>query len=59
MVRIPVNLARSGVSMLVPGGRDRAARAGLRQQWAFMRTLIGPTAAAEIGGAAHYVHHGV
>jgi hypothetical protein len=56
VLRLPVNLVRSGASILVPGGRDRAARSGLRQQHDFMKTLIGPTAAAAIGDSAHYVH---
>jgi hypothetical protein len=55
-LRIPVNLVRSSASIALPGGRDRAARAGLRQQRAFLTTLIGPKAVAAIGDSANYVH---
>jgi hypothetical protein len=55
-VRIPVNLIRTSLSLAIPGGRDRAARAGLRRQHNFIKTLIGSTAAAAIGDSATYLH---
>ena len=55
-MRIPVNLIRTSLSIAIPGGRDRAARAGLRQQHNFIKTLIGPKAAAAIGDSATYLH---
>jgi hypothetical protein len=56
-IRLPVSLARTGASILVPGGRDRAARSGLRQQRDFMKALMGRMAAAAIGDSAQCVHH--
>jgi hypothetical protein len=53
-LRLPVNLTRSGLALALPGGRDRQARAGLRRQRAFVRTLTGPKAAV-IGESASYV----
>jgi ER-bound oxygenase mpaB/B'/Rubber oxygenase, catalytic domain len=55
-LRIPVNVVRTSASIALPGGRNRAARAGLRQQRAFLTTLIGPKADAAIGDSANYVH---
>jgi mpaB/rubber oxygenase-like protein len=55
VLRLPVNLIRSGASIVLPGGRDFAARSGLRRQRNFIKTLIGPKAAA-IGDSAGYVH---
>ncbi|MET7773320.1 oxygenase MpaB family protein [Nocardia sp. NPDC005366] len=50
-VRIPVNLVRSAVVRLTPGGTDRAAAQGRREQEAFLRRLIGDTNAT-IGESA-------
>ncbi|MBF6139332.1 oxygenase MpaB family protein [Nocardia farcinica] len=50
-LRIPVNLVRSGLVRLVPGGADRAAVRGRREQEAFLRKLIGDSAAV-IGASA-------
>jgi hypothetical protein len=57
VLRIPVNLTRTGLGRLVPGGADRIARTGYRQQKAFFNTLIGPTAEAAIGTSAHEFGH--
>jgi ER-bound oxygenase mpaB/B'/Rubber oxygenase, catalytic domain len=54
-LRIPINFARTVAALTVPGGRRRQAQTGLRQQHAFMSTLIGPTTGAKIGGVANYV----
>lgn len=51
VVRFPVNLARTARARLIPGGRDRACVTGRRQQEAFLRRLIGETAAT-IGESA-------
>ncbi|MFD3747488.1 oxygenase MpaB family protein [Nocardia sp. NPDC058633] len=53
-VRIPVNLVRSA-TRLSPGGLDRAAIRGAREQDRFMRTLVsaGPT----VGAAAAKLTH--
>ncbi|WP_167471968.1 oxygenase MpaB family protein [Nocardia arthritidis] len=56
-LRIPVNLLRSGLALAVPGGRDRQARAGLRRQHAFMRTLVGTETDTRIGGVTSGVDH--
>jgi hypothetical protein len=50
-LRIPVNLARSAYRHLTPGGLDRAAVHGRRQQEAFLRRLIGESSAT-IGQSA-------
>ena len=52
LVRVPVNLARSVAARLLPGGLDRAALRGRREQESFMRTIIGDQGAA-IGDSAH------
>jgi hypothetical protein len=57
LVRIPINVARTGLVRALPGGTERAARAGYRQQRAFMNTLIGPTTNAAIGASANYFGH--
>jgi hypothetical protein len=54
LVRIPINVVRTGLARALPGGTERAARAGYRQQRDFMTTLIGPTANAAIGTSANY-----
>ncbi|MFD6451909.1 oxygenase MpaB family protein [Nocardia sp. NPDC060220] len=53
-IRIPVNVARS-VTRLLPGGLDRAANRGAREQDRFMGTLVsaGPT----VGAAAARLTH--
>ncbi|WP_036567719.1 oxygenase MpaB family protein [Nocardia sp. BMG51109] len=55
-LRIPVNLARTAATRLAPGGRDRAAVRGRREQEEFLRRLIGDTAAT-IGESAPPLHH--
>ncbi|MFI1920194.1 oxygenase MpaB family protein [Nocardia sp. NPDC020380] len=57
VAKFPVNLARSGAGILVPGWRTRQARAGLRAQHEFMSTLIGPTEDGSIGGSVNYIGH--
>jgi hypothetical protein len=54
-LRIPINLVRTGTSIALPGGRERAARAGHREQRHFLKTLIGVDSAA-IGDSAGYIH---
>jgi hypothetical protein len=51
LIRIPINLARSVAALCLPGGRDRAAARGDRQQKAFLRTIIGD-GEAKIGHSA-------
>ncbi|MFC8046691.1 oxygenase MpaB family protein [Nocardia sp. NPDC057353] len=50
-LRIPVNLARSALVRVVPGGVDRAAVKGRSEQEEFLRLLIGETEAT-IGESA-------
>ncbi|MEU2041930.1 oxygenase MpaB family protein [Nocardia niwae] len=50
-LRIPVNLVRTAYTHLAPGGLDRAAIQGRRQQEAFLQRLIGETSAT-IGHSA-------
>ncbi|WP_405181450.1 DUF2236 domain-containing protein [Nocardia sp. NBC_01377] len=50
-LRIPVNLVRSAFVRLSPGGTDRAAIQGRREQETFLRRLIGETKAT-IGESA-------
>jgi ER-bound oxygenase mpaB/B'/Rubber oxygenase, catalytic domain len=57
LVRMPINVVRTGLVRALPGGSERAARAGYRQQRAFMNTLIGPTTNAAIGTSANYFGH--
>ncbi|MEU6558638.1 oxygenase MpaB family protein [Nocardia nova] len=52
LLRIPVNLLRCLAARALPGGMDRAALRGRREQEAFLRMLAG-TETAEIGAAAH------
>lgn len=56
ILRLPVNGLRSLIARTTPGGVDRAAARGRRQQEAFLRTLIGADTAA-IGESAHHVTH--
>lgn len=39
LVRIPINGVRSAAALLLPGGKDRAARRGWRQQQRLMKTI--------------------
>lgn len=55
LVRIPLNLARSAAALTLPGGQDRAARRGRREQEAFMRTMMG-AGDTTIGASAHVMH---
>lgn len=55
LMRLPINTARSITAMILPGGRDRAANRGWREQQAFMRTLV--NAPAIIGNSAAHVTH--
>jgi hypothetical protein len=50
-LRIPVNLVRTAYTHLTPGGLDRAAIHGRKQQEAFLQRLIGETSAT-IGHSA-------
>ena len=52
MLRLPVNLVRSALAQL-PGGRERAATRGARENAAFMRMLL--TDEATIGESARHV----
>ncbi|OBK91063.1 oxygenase MpaB family protein [Mycolicibacter sinensis] len=52
LVRMPVNLARSLAALILPGGLDRAALRGRREQVEFMRTMVGDEDTA-IGASAH------
>ncbi|MGB3333987.1 MAG: oxygenase MpaB family protein [Mycobacterium sp.] len=52
LLRLPVNLVRSAAALALPGGRDRAARRGRREQEAFMRTMMGAEDTT-IGASAH------
>ena len=54
LMRIPINLTRSVAALCLPGGRDRAAARGGRQQKAFLRTIIGD-GEAKIGNSAAHV----
>lgn len=56
LLRIPVNLTRSGAALLLPGGVERAAARGRREQEAFLRQLIGERPAV-IGDSAKHVSH--
>ncbi|OHT81501.1 hypothetical protein BKG68_21355 [Mycobacteroides saopaulense] len=54
-LRIPANLVRTGAMSVLPGGRKRQARAGLRRQHAFMHFLAGETNKTSIGHSANYI----
>lgn len=54
LLRLPVNVVRSAVDMTVPGGMERAARRGQREQLALLRTMIGESEVA-IGDSATQV----
>jgi hypothetical protein len=53
LLRIPVNVGRSVAAMALPGGRDRAASRGQREQKALLRTIIGDGEAKIGDSAAH------
>ncbi len=55
LLRIPVNLSRSGAALLLPGGAERAAARGRRNQEEFLRTLIGEREAV-IGASVRHVN---
>jgi hypothetical protein len=55
LLAAPINLGRSVLALTVPGGRDRAARIGLRRQQSFLGTLVGTAQTTTIGGMATYV----
>lgn len=57
LIRMPINVARSVAKIALPGGMDRAADRGWREQRAFMRTLV--TRSAAIGESAAHVTHAV
>jgi hypothetical protein len=52
LMRMPVNLARSLAALALPGGLDRAATRGRREQEEFMRTMMGGDDTT-IGESAH------
>jgi hypothetical protein len=54
LLRLPVNLARSIAALTTPGGKDRWAQRGDREQKALLRTIIGD-AEATIGESAAHV----
>ena len=51
--RIPVNGVRSIAALVLPGGSDRAAERGLREQKALLRTMIGGDQATIGASASH------
>lgn len=53
VLRIPVNTARSIAALALPGGLDRAAARGYREQKALLRTMIGGNPARIGDSAAH------
>jgi hypothetical protein len=53
LLRIPVNIVRSVASLTLPGGRNRAASRGQREQKALLHTIIGD-AEAKIGDSASH-----
>jgi hypothetical protein len=52
-LRLPVNLARSVAALATPGGLDRAAIRGDREQKALLHTMIGSGEATVGESAAH------
>jgi len=50
-------VVRTGLLRGLPGGVDRIARSGYRQQKAFLHTLVGPAANSAIGTSANYFGH--
>ncbi|MBE1548169.1 hypothetical protein GGC64_002193 [Mycobacterium sp. OAS707] len=53
LLRIPVNVGRSVAAIALPGGRDRAASRGRREQEALLRTIIGDSQATIGDSASH------
>lgn len=53
LLRIPVNVTRSAAALLLPGGMDRAAARGAREQKALLHTIIGEDQATIGQSAAH------
>ena len=53
LLRIPVNMTRSVAALTMPGGRDRAAARGQREQEALLHTIIGDGKATIGDSAAH------
>jgi mpaB/rubber oxygenase-like protein len=53
LLRIPVNLTQSVAALTLPGGMDRAAARGWREQEALLHTMIGDTDATIGDSAAH------
>ncbi len=56
VLRIPVNLVRAGLARVLPGGLERAAARGRREQEAFLSTLVGAEPAV-IGASAQHLGH--
>lgn len=54
LVKMPINLVRSGAALALPGGMDRAVERGRREQQALLHTIIGDSA-ANIGESAVHV----
>jgi hypothetical protein len=54
LLRIPVNVGRSVAAIALPGGSDRAASRGEREQKALLHTIIGDSEAT-IGASASHV----
>ena len=54
LIRLPVNVVRSVVDLAAPGGMERAARRGEREQSALLRTMIGD-GAATVGDSAAFI----
>jgi ER-bound oxygenase mpaB/B'/Rubber oxygenase, catalytic domain len=55
LLRIPVNVTRSVAALTLPGGMDRAAARGQREQKALLHTIIGDGQATIGDSAAHMV----
>jgi hypothetical protein len=53
LLRLPVNLIRSVVALVLPGGLDRSALRGAREQKALLQTIIGDRGATIGESAAH------
>ncbi|OBF81207.1 hypothetical protein A5791_06075 [Mycobacterium sp. 852002-51163_SCH5372311] len=53
LLRIPVNMTRSVAALALPGGMDRAAARGQREQKALLHTIIGDGSATIGDSAAH------
>jgi hypothetical protein len=53
LLRIPVNMARSVAALTLPGGMERAAARGQREQEALLHTMIGDSEATIGESAAH------